>query len=351
LSAWVKWEGLRLLSNLEEMALIIPKFKRISWFWLDWNLLFNWLINYWRPGFCFVNFFSGVGGGVSGAGGSVGSGSSAGDRWLVVGNPDDEGPFLDIAKGDKSPPSSSMMGGSEYVCGVVGVAGGAGWKTLIIGPPLQCCRSVTLTHSLISYSNFNLVISFNFNQILLFRIETSSQNFQQLTIHYFQWRGCIWWSWWIFSYFPFVKFLASYLYLFGNSYYTTNCYWKVNEKGPFSSAIFMIKHENSWRTLLTLSDVTTQTSLPCKTEECPIKYLMRTRSCFNSSKPECHSMEKTQFMRLPYRSASVLRHLLGHGARREPYRETLRNLAYLWLIHRGAKFIFDAYVEEYQSAE
>jgi hypothetical protein len=65
-------------------------------------------------------------------------------------------------------------------------------------------------------------------------------------------------------------------------------------------------------------------------------------------------MEKRSLLRLPYRSASVIRHLLGqlvgNEGETEPLRESIRNLGFLWAIHRGARFIFDAYVEEYQAA-
>ena len=41
---------------------------------------------------------------------------------------------------------------------------------------------------------------------------------------------------------------------------------------------------------------------------------------------------------------------MGHGANHEPYKETIRNLAFIWAMHRGARYIYDAYVDEYQSA-
>lgn len=63
-------------------------------------------------------------------------------------------------------------------------------------------------------------------------------------------------------------------------------------------------------------------------------------------------MESTSLVGLPYRSAAVLRHLLGHLEGREkeegePFRQSIRNIAFLNTIKRGAKFIFDAYVEQY----
>jgi hypothetical protein len=38
------------------------------------------------------------------------------------------------------------------------------------------------------------------------------------------------------------------------------------------------------------------------------------------------------------------------GKHTQAYKETIRNLAFLWAMHRGARYVFDAYVEEYLSA-
>jgi hypothetical protein len=48
-------------------------------------------------------------------------------KWVIVGNPDAD-----------HPPDVGV--GSRYVCSVANVAKEAGWKTIIIGDKLDCCR-------------------------------------------------------------------------------------------------------------------------------------------------------------------------------------------------------------------
>lgn len=52
-----------------------------------------------------------------------------------------------------------------------------------------------------------------------------------------------------------------------------------------------------------------------------------------------------------YRTAAVLKNLTETGTDPQSYKEAVRNIAFLWVIHRGARWVFDAYVEEYQSAK
>jgi hypothetical protein len=66
--------------------------------------------------------------------------------------------------------------------------------------------------------------------------------------------------------------------------------------------------------------------------------------------PECYSIHNSQFLRMSYRTASTLRQLLESHTNKTAYREVVRNLAYIWVIHRGARHIFDAYVDEYITA-
>jgi hypothetical protein len=66
--------------------------------------------------------------------------------------------------------------------------------------------------------------------------------------------------------------------------------------------------------------------------------------------PDCYPIQKSQFLRMSYRTASVLKTLMETGQNPQAYKEAIRNLAFIWAIHRGARYVFDAYVEEYQSA-
>jgi hypothetical protein len=67
--------------------------------------------------------------------------------------------------------------------------------------------------------------------------------------------------------------------------------------------------------------------------------------------PECFPINKGQFLRMSYRTASVLKALMESGQDAQVYKEAIRNLAYIWVIHRGARYVFDAYVDEYIAAE
>lgn len=82
--------------------------------------------------------------------------------------------------------------------------------------------------------------------------------------------------------------------------------------------------------------------------------------------PDCYSIHTSQFLRMSYRTATTLRSLLEAEAVEynatysgslgqnpgytSAYKEVVRNLAYIWVIHRGARHIFDAYVDEYIAA-
>ncbi len=77
--------------------------------------------------------------------------------------------------------------------------------------------------------------------------------------------------------------------------------------------------------------------------------------------PNCYSIHTSQFLRMSYRTASTLKSLMETEARENngtimsptytsAYKEVVRNLAYIWVIHRGARHIFDAYVDEYIAA-
>jgi len=67
--------------------------------------------------------------------------------------------------------------------------------------------------------------------------------------------------------------------------------------------------------------------------------------------PECYPITKDQFLRMSYRTASVLKSLMNSGQNPQVYKEAIRNLAYIWVIHRGARHVFDAYVDEYIAAK
>jgi len=68
--------------------------------------------------------------------------------------------------------------------------------------------------------------------------------------------------------------------------------------------------------------------------------------------PDCYGISSSQFLRMSYRTASVLRSLISATTgSTEAYTEPIRNLAYLWVIHRGARHIFDTYVEEFIEAQ
>ncbi len=60
------------------------------------------------------------------------------DKWVVVANPDDHIP----EPGGFSSDTEQRISGREYVCSAASVAGSAGWKTIIIGPQLPCCKWV-----------------------------------------------------------------------------------------------------------------------------------------------------------------------------------------------------------------
>ena len=60
------------------------------------------------------------------------------DKWVVVANPDDY--IVHSESEGFGSQFEDKVSGRDYVCATASVASSAGWKTIIIGPQLPCCR-------------------------------------------------------------------------------------------------------------------------------------------------------------------------------------------------------------------